>query len=83
MNWTPTLAQLEIIAEMDNARSPPAAMAAAVGLTLDEFIGWRRRSLAAARAEQERYAKPDPIPEPKPVMAAPKEIFRNCKEAAV
>jgi len=53
--------QLEIIADMSNARLPPAAMAAAVGLSLDEFIAWRRRSLAAARAEEARHAAPAPI----------------------
>jgi hypothetical protein len=71
MTWRPTLKQLETIADMDTARLPPAAMAAAVGLSLDAFIGWRRRSMAAARAEDERYAKPDPILEPKPVVPAP------------
>jgi len=54
---------IEIIADMSTARLSPAAMAAAVGLSLDDFIGWRR-SLAAARAEEERYAQPEPIPEP-------------------
>ena len=38
-------------------------------VTPEAFVAWRRRSLAAARAEEERYAKPEPIPEPKPVVA--------------
>jgi hypothetical protein len=44
-------------------------MAAAVGLSLDEFIAWRRRSVAAARAEEAKHARPAPIP-PKPVVVA-------------
>ena len=71
MNWRPTLAELETLADMACARLPPAAMAAAIGLSLDEFIAWRRRSLAASRAEEERHARPAPIPPPKPVVATP------------
>jgi hypothetical protein len=69
MTWKPTLAQLETIADMSHARAPVAAMAAAVGLSPEAFIAWRRRSLAAVRAEEARHAKPEPIP-PKPVVAA-------------
>ncbi len=69
MNWKPSTRQLEIIADMSNARIPPAAMASAVGLSLDEFISGRRRSLAAARAEEARHAGPAPVP-PTPVAVA-------------
>jgi len=68
MNWKPTTRQLETLAELAIARAPVAVMAAALGLTPEAFVAWRRRSLAAARAEEERY-KPEPIPEPKPVVA--------------
>jgi hypothetical protein len=52
---------------MSHARATPAAMAAAVGLTPEAFISWRRRCLAALAVA---IAKPDPIPEPKPVAVA-------------
>jgi hypothetical protein len=70
MNWRPTLKQLEIVAEMASARATPAVMAAAVGLSPDSFHEWRMGCLRATRAEEERYAKPEPIPEPKPVAVA-------------
>jgi hypothetical protein len=47
--------QIETLAEMANARMPAASMASAVGLSLDDFIAWRRRSLAAVAAEEARY----------------------------
>ncbi len=83
-HWKPTLGQLETIAEMAGAQATPDAMAAAVDLSLDEFIAWRRRSLAAARAEEERYANPEPIPEPKPVAAAvsPRVVVDRAFERA-
>jgi hypothetical protein len=81
--WRPTLAQLETIAEMAGARIPPAAMASAVGLSPEAFIAWRRRCLAAARAEEARHARPEPIP-PKPVVAAvsPRVVADRAYERA-
>jgi hypothetical protein len=61
MTWKPTLAQLETIADMSHARAPVAAMASAVVLSPEAFIAWRRRSLAAVRAEEARHAKPEPV----------------------
>jgi hypothetical protein len=69
MTWKPTLTQLETIAEMIGARAPTAAMASAVGLSLDKFVMWRQRSLAAVRAEEARLAEAEMVP-PKPAVAA-------------
>ena len=49
MSWNPSTKQLECIAEMAHAKAPVAQIAAAVGLTPEEFCAWCAR-LAAARA---------------------------------
>jgi hypothetical protein len=74
---------------MDNARLSPAAIAAAVGLTPEAFIAWRRRSLAAVLVEEAAaaacFAMPDK-PAGSEAPASPRivadRVFERPEDAA-
>jgi hypothetical protein len=46
MNWKPDKRQLDLVADMGNARMPAASIALALGVTEAEFSAWTERLVA-------------------------------------
>ena len=63
MNWKPSKAELELIADAGFARVPAIRIATALGVTVEEFSAWAR-SLVAAREAPCAAMVPHPAPLP-------------------
>jgi hypothetical protein len=68
--WQPTTRQLETIATLGHARAPADKIAAALGVTLEEFSAWAGRLTATRTLDVE--APPLPTPPMRPERGSPK-----------
>jgi hypothetical protein len=63
MNWTPTKPQLELLAEHAIARTPPAKVAAILGIDEATFEAWSARLAAMRALTFEEIVKLCPMPD--------------------
>jgi len=80
MNWKADKRQLDLVADMGNARMPAASIALALGITEAEFSAWTER-LVATRS-MDAYALMYPAPPPAAPWVSQRATGRIIAERA-
>jgi hypothetical protein len=86
--WTPTLRQLETIADMSSGGMPPARIALALGIPPGVYTAWVSRLVAVRALDPQAVEdllyppKPVAVPPPPPVPHDPRIIAERYFEAA-
>jgi hypothetical protein len=76
MAWTPTKAQLDVIADMTTARMPLDRLAEALKIGPSDFIAWRSKLVAAAVAEELSCAPPQPQGRVRHALITAEKLFQ-------
>ena len=75
--WRPSIKQLEVIADMGNARLSHQTIPATLGIAPEVFATWLNRTAAAVEPKREPAVIPK-MPEPLRPRIAAERIFQNA-----